>query len=102
MPEVTGSTDKETEFSKPKRPAAMVDQLEEQQFGVPPSLIIGIITSLFGAGAGVVSLIIFFYVWKPEAYVSPEWLVFVLTGAFAGFFMRLERPLFRELYRKKL
>ena len=79
-----------------------VDQLHEQQFGMPPNIFVGVITAIFGAGAGAVSLVIFFYVWNPHHYVTPDWLMFVMIGAFAGFFLRLERPLYRELYRSEL
>ena len=66
------------------------------QFGSPPSLLIGTITALLGACAGVASLLVFFTLWQPEAYISQDWLIFVLAGACVGFFLRFERPFEEE------
>ena len=77
---------------------AIVDQLDDEVFGVPPSLITGLLTGLAGAVAGVVSLLIFFFLWEPDHYISPEWLRFVALGGGVGFFLRLEQPLFRDIY----
>ena len=102
MPESPGHNEKAAAYSQVDYAAHIVEQLDDTQFGVPPSLLVGFVTSLFGAGAGVLSLVIFFYVWNPHSYVSAEWLSFVLIGAVMGFFLRLERPLISELYRRKL
>ena len=77
---------------------AIVDQLSDEVFGAPPNLLMGLLTGLVGAVAGVVSLICYFYAWQPHYYISPDWLVFVALGLIVGFFMRLERPFFRALY----
>ena len=102
MSDLPGQSSTTAASSKVDYSAQVVDQLDDMEFGVPPSLLVGFVTSLFGAGAGVLSLVIFFYVWNPESYVSAEWLGFILIGAIMGFFLRLERPLIRELYRRKL
>lgn len=102
MSDIPGHSKNPAASTKVDFTARVVDQLDDTEFGIPPSLLVGFVTSLFGAGAGVLSLVIFFYVWNPDAYVSSEWLGFVLIGAIMGFFLRLERPLIRELYRRKL
>ena len=79
----------------------IVDQLGDEVFGIPPSLLTGLLTGLAGTVAGGVSLPIFFYLWEPDYYISPEWLVFVAVGGLVGFFLRLEQPLFREIYHLK-
>ena len=61
------------------------------QFGLPPSLLVGIITGLVGAAAGVVSLLVYFKLFQPEPYISQHWLIFVFVGTVIGFFLRLER-----------
>lgn len=73
-------------------PASNFRSSDEFRFGPPPSLLAGIITGLLGTGATLISLMLFFRLWQPEPYISPQWLVFVLAGAMIGFFMRLERP----------
>ena len=75
------------------------DQPDESEFGSPPSLITGLFTAIVGAGAGVLSLAIFFAVWEPDTYVSPRWLAFVLFGGIVGFYLRLERPFIRKSYK---
>jgi len=72
------------------------DQAGATQFGPPPSLLIGLLTGLVGAGAGVISLLIYFKVFQPASYVSPNWLIFVIAGAVAGFFLRIEQPFLHE------
>ena len=64
----------------------------ELHFGPPPSLFVGTVTSLVGAFAGVVSLVLFFLMRQPDLYISQEWLMFVAAGAIVGAFMRLEQP----------
>jgi hypothetical protein len=76
----------------------IVDQLGEQVFGIPPSLTTGLLTGLFGATAGVISLLVYFFFWEPNSYISPDWLIFVAIGVIIGFFLRVEQPLYRELY----
>jgi hypothetical protein len=68
-------------------------QADDMQFGAPPSLLTGIITATFGAGAAVISLLVYFEIWRPEPYISQQWLVFVFAGAIIGFFLRLERAI---------
>jgi hypothetical protein len=72
-------------------------QADEGQFGPPPNLLIGLLTSLVGAGAGIISLVIYFKIFLPGSYASPIWLQFVLAGAIAGFFLRIERPFLNEI-----
>ncbi len=76
----------------------IVDQLGEEAFGFPPSLKTGLLTGLVGAAAGGVSLFFYFLLWKPDYYVSPDWLIFIALGVIAGFFLRIEQPFFRALY----
>jgi hypothetical protein len=76
----------------------IVDQLGDEVFGIPPSLRTGLLTGLVGAAAGGVSLFFYFYLWKPEYYVSPDWLIFIALGLIVGFFLRIEQPFFRALY----
>lgn len=76
----------------------IVDQLDDEVFGIPPSLKMGLLTGLVGAAAGGISLFLYFYVWKPDYYVSPDWLIFVALGVIMGFFLRIEQPFFRALY----
>lgn len=64
---------------------------DDMQIGPPPSLLVGIITGVLGAGAAVISLLLFFEIWQPESYISQQWLLFVFAGAIIGFFLRLER-----------
>ena len=61
----------------------------------------GMVTGLLGAGAGVMSLLLFFQFWQPESYISQQWLPFVFVGAVIGFFLRLEQPLEAALSRVK-
>jgi hypothetical protein len=77
---------------------AIVDQLGEEVFGIPPNLKTGLLTGLIGTIAGVVSLKIYFFFAEPDHYVAPDWLIFVALGAIAGFFLRLEQPIYRDLY----
>ena len=76
----------------------IVDQLGDEVFGIPPSLKMGLLTGLVGAAAGGISLFLYFYVWKPDYYVSPDWLIFIALGVIVGFFLRIEQPFFRALY----
>ena len=64
----------------------------DSQFDLPPSLLVGIITGLVGAAAAVVSLLVYFKLFRPETYISQHWLIFVFLGTVIGFFLRLERP----------
>ena len=75
-----------------REPASNFQSSTELQFGAPPSLLVGTVTGLLGAGAGAVSLLLYFRFWQPEPYISQQWLVFLLVGAVVGYFMRLERP----------
>ena len=68
----------------------------DSHFGLPPSLLVGIITGLAGTAAGVVSLLVHFKLYQPETYISQHWLIFVLLGTVIGFFLRLERPFVEE------
>ena len=81
--------------------AAIVDQLGDEVFGMPPSLVTGLLTGLAGAAAGAVSLPVFFFLWEPDYYISPEWLKFVALGGIVGIFLRLEQPLFKDVYHHK-
>ena len=71
------------------------DQSDDDPFGPPPSFLVGFLTSLVGAAAGVVSLLVYFMLFQPALYISPNWLVFILAGAAAGFFLRFEQALAR-------
>lgn len=73
------------------------EQTDEAQFGPPPSLLVGILTGLVGAGAGIISLLIYFELFHPASYVAPNWLIFVLAGAVAGFFLRVEQPFVQKI-----
>lgn len=64
----------------------------DMRFGPPPSLLVGMITALFGAGAGIISLLLLVTIRQPETYSSQHWLIFVFAGAIVGFFIRLEQP----------
>ena len=77
-------------------PASNFPSSTELQFGPPPNLLMGAVTGLLGAGAGAVSLLLYFRFWQPEPYISQRWLVFLLAGAIFGYFMRLERPFIEE------
>lgn len=85
----------------PSNPA-IVDQLGDEVFGIPPSLITGLLTGLAGAAAGAVSLPIFFFLWEPDYHISPEWLNFVALGGLVGMFLRLEQPLYKDIYHHKV
>lgn len=78
-----------TEHGRPSSPKLP----DELHFGPPPSPLVGAITALFGAGIGVISLMLFFQLRQPHFYISQEWLMFVAVGATIGLFMRLERPI---------
>ncbi len=73
-----------------------IEAADPMPFGLPTSLLVGAITSLVGAGCGVLSLLLYFRFQQPESYISQPWLVFVLVGAIVGCFMRLERPFLSE------
>lgn len=89
------------EWQTPSSETAEIrDQLEGPEFGMPPRLIVGVLTGLLGAALGVLSLLLLFYAWEPQHYISREWVVFVLIGSVAGFFLRIERPIIREFYRR--
>ena len=102
MPKFTVFDGIQTLQTPSSKTAEIRDQLDEPEFGMPPRLIVGALTALFGAAAGMLSLMIFFYTWGPEHYISRQWLVFVLIGSVAGFFLRIERPIIREFYRLRL
>ena len=69
----------------------------DMRFGPPPRLLVGMITALFGASAGIISLLLLITIRQPETYSSQHWLIFVLAGAIVGFFIRLEQPFERTL-----
>ena len=98
---VQGGKDNPT--TEPNSPSSL-QLADDMQFGPPPSLLVGTITALFGAGAGIASLLLFFTIWQPESHISQQWLMFVLAGAILGFFLRLERPLeqARDLMRSRV
>lgn len=73
------------------------DQADEGQFGPPPSILVGFLTSLVGAAAGIVSLLIYFKLFDPASYISRDWLIFVFAGAAAGIFLRVEHPFIQEI-----
>lgn len=81
-------------------PARIRDQVDDLEFGSPPNLLVGIFTGLLGVIAGILSLAIFFQFWRADPHTSPDWLIFVVLGAIAGYFMRIERLLYREAYRE--
>jgi hypothetical protein len=68
-------------------------EIDDINFSPPPNLYIGLLTSLLGAAAGLISLVLFFGFQQPELYVSPEWLVFIAIGGLFGFYLRLEQPI---------
>jgi hypothetical protein len=68
-----------------------VDLLSEPVFDRPPSMRVGALTSVFGAFAGGISLLLFARLWQPYHFLSAEWLIFVSIGAVAGFYLRIER-----------
>lgn len=72
------------------RTNAVYDCVDDEIFGIPPNLIIGLLTGLIGACAGVASLIVFFYFFEPYHYVSGDWLAFVALGGTVGIFLRIE------------
>jgi hypothetical protein len=74
----------------------------DTRFGPPPSLLVGIITGLFGAGAGIISLLLLFTIRQPEPYISQQWLIFVFAGAIIGFFIRLEQPFEQTLALRRI
>ena len=76
----------------------IVDQLDDEIFGIPPNLRTGLLTAFIGTVAGAFSLPIYFMLWEPDHYISPEWLVFVALGTITGFFLRFEQPLYKDLY----
>lgn len=69
------------------------NEIDDVEFALPPNLYVGLVTGLIGAAAGLVSLIIYFHLWDPAPYISPQWLTFAALGATAGFFLRLEAAL---------
>ena len=84
-----------------KLTASDLQPVDELQFGTPPSLLTGTLTGLIGAGAGVISLLLYFQFRQPESYISHHWLIFILAGAAVGTFLRLERPFYEAYYRAK-
>jgi hypothetical protein len=52
------------------RSDALDDYVDDEVFGIPPNLITGFLTGLFGASAGAISLIVFFHVREPSHYVD--------------------------------
>ena len=76
-----------------KKNVSNIEPSDDMQFGPPPTLLTGILTGMLGAGAAVISLLVYFEIWRPEPYISQQWLVFVFAGAIFGFFLRLERAL---------
>ena len=73
------------------------DQLDEVVFSPPPNFLFGVLTSLLGGGAGVVSLLIFYSLRTPVETVAPDLLLGVALGAAAGYFIRFEQPFIRAL-----
>jgi hypothetical protein len=74
------------------------DEFDDVEFGAPPNVFVGLATGLVGALAGFISLLIYFHIWDPAPYVSPQWLVFACLGAVAGYFMRMEKSLPPQLF----
>jgi hypothetical protein len=72
-------------------------QENEVHFGRPPNLAIGIFTGLAGAAAGIFSLFVYFVLRDPLSYFSWDWLLFLIAGATAGFFLRLERLIVKDI-----
>ena len=73
------------------------DQADEILFGWPPSLVAGCLTGLVGAMAGSVSLLVYFLVLEPLSHFSRDWLLFLIVGAAAGYFLRVEQHLLRVI-----
>ena len=73
------------------------DQLDDPIFGLPPSRMVGILTGLVGFATGVLSLIIFFFLFRPDSPITPDWLVFLLIGSVAGYFLRFERGVYKGM-----
>ena len=96
---VPHSRARETVGNNPRLPnAPSVDQLGDEVFGIPPSLLTGVLTGLAGTVVGAVSLPIYFFLREPYYYISPEWLIFVALAGIVGIFLRLEQSFFREVY----
>ena len=77
------------------------DQLCEEVFGLPPSWVVGLLTAMVGAIAGLFSLLIFFC-FQPQIDGSPmHWLAFIALGGIAGFFLRIEHPIIQIIYQIK-
>jgi hypothetical protein len=55
------------------------------------------LTGLAGAAAGTVSLIAYFMLFNPLSYFSWDWLVFLVAGASAGFFLRIEQLILKDI-----
>ena len=75
------------------------DREDEIHFGRPPNLAIGVFTGLAGAAAGIFSLFVYFVLRDPLSYFSWDWLLFLIAGATAGFFLRLERLIVKDIER---
>ena len=73
------------------------DQLDDIVFSPPPNFLFGVLTSLLGGGAGVLSLLIFFSLRNPVETAAPDLLLGIALGAAAGYFIRFEQPFIRAL-----
>ena len=75
------------------------DREDEIHFGRPPNLAIGCFTGLAGAAASIVSLFLYFVVFDPLSYFSWDWLLFLVAGTTAGFFLRIEELIVKDIER---
>ena len=73
------------------------DPADRVLFGQPPSFVVGCLTAFVGAVAGIVSLLLFFTFFDPSSRFSWDWLLFIFIGSAAGFFLRVEEPLLKEI-----
>lgn len=93
---VVGSNERDEDVALQYYPE--YDQLDDPIFGLPPSRIVGMLTGLVGLATGVLSLIIFFFLFRPDSPITADWLVFLMIGSIAGYFLRFERGVYREMH----
>ncbi len=70
---------------------------DEIHFGRPPNLAIGCLTGLAGIAAGIVSLLVYFLLFDSLSQFSRDWLLFPVAGAIAGFFLRIEALIVKDI-----